>query len=169
PNTEPPVPALVPVADWTRARLLIDGKVLLASEGEALSSARELDMRRGLLRSTVTHRTSGGVTVTGEELRLLSQADRSMGLQLLRLWFDRDDLDVRLEASFSFSGIGMEPERLERDLAAWRTEVTDKGLAMAGAARLTVGGQEVAPERPFSLKWVWRWRSKAGEAVELDR
>ena len=25
PNTEPPVPALVPVADWPRVRILLDG------------------------------------------------------------------------------------------------------------------------------------------------
>src|SRR5215831_17620670 len=26
PNTEPPVPALVPVADWSRVRILLDGE-----------------------------------------------------------------------------------------------------------------------------------------------
>jgi trehalose/maltose hydrolase-like predicted phosphorylase len=29
PNTEPPVPALVPVADWSRVRILLDGEPLL--------------------------------------------------------------------------------------------------------------------------------------------
>ena len=36
PNTEPPVPALVPVADWSRVRILLDGEPLLAREGEVL-------------------------------------------------------------------------------------------------------------------------------------
>lgn len=34
PNIEPPVPALVPVADWSRVRVLLDGEPLLAREGE---------------------------------------------------------------------------------------------------------------------------------------
>ena len=32
PNTEPPVPALVPVADWSRVRILLDGEPLLAQK-----------------------------------------------------------------------------------------------------------------------------------------
>src|SRR6516162_1289416 len=45
PNTVPPVPALVPVADWSRVRIRLDGKQVLAHEGEILRSARQLDMR----------------------------------------------------------------------------------------------------------------------------
>ena len=40
PNTEPPVPALVPVADWSRVRILLDGEPLLAREGEVLIGTR---------------------------------------------------------------------------------------------------------------------------------
>ena len=104
PNTELPVPALMPVADWSRVRILLDGEPLLAREGEVLIGTRKLDMRRGLLLSAWTHRTPAGITVTGRELRLLSLADRAAGLQLLRLSLDRDGVDVRLEASFAMAG-----------------------------------------------------------------
>ena len=57
PNTEPPVPALVPVADWSRVRILLDGEPLLAREGEVLLGTRKLDMRRGVVLSAWTHRT----------------------------------------------------------------------------------------------------------------
>ena len=40
---------------------------------------------------------------------------------------------------------------------------------MAGRATLRAGDEELVPERPFSLRWVWRWRSVAGQAIELDR
>ena len=116
PNTEPPVPALVPVADWSRVRILLDGEPLLAREGEVLLGTRQLDMRRGLLLSAWTHRTPAGITATGRELRLLSLADRAAGLQFLQLALDRDGIDVRLEASFAMAGLGMEPVRLEQDL-----------------------------------------------------
>ena len=169
PNTEPPVPALVPVADWSRIRILFNGRPVLGREGEVLRSARQLDMRRGALLSGWTHRTPDGVTVTGREMRLLSQADRAAGLQLLQFSLDRDDVEVALEASFSFSGIGLEPTQMGPDLAAWRTSGADKGVAMAGAAQLRLGDRELTAERPFSLRWVWRWRSVAGEVAELDR
>jgi trehalose/maltose hydrolase-like predicted phosphorylase len=169
PNTEPPVPALVPVADWSRVRIKLDGQPLLLHDGDIRVGVRKLDLRRGLLLSDLTHRTPAGITVTGRELRLLSLADRAAGLQLLLFSLDRDGVEVNLEASFAMAGFGMEPIRLEQDLGAWRTEGTGKGVAMAGAATLRIGDDLLAPDRPFSLRWAWHWRSVAGQVVELDR
>jgi trehalose/maltose hydrolase-like predicted phosphorylase len=169
PNVEPPVPTLVPVADWSRVRILLDGEPLLAREGEVLLGTRKLDMRRGVLLSAWTHRTPAGITATGHELRLLSLADRATGLQLLEFSLDRGGIDVRFEASFGMSGLGMEPMRLDPDLGAWRTEGTGKSVAMASTAALRLNGDVLEPNRPFSLRWSWRWRSVAGQAAEFDR
>jgi len=169
PNIEPPVPALVPVADWSRVRILLDGEPLLAREGEVRVGIRQLDIRRGVLLSTWTHRTPAGITFEGHELRLLSLADRAAGLQLLRFSIDRDGVDVALDASFAMAGLGMEPVRLEHDLGAWRLEGTGKGVVMTGAATLLLDGDPLAPERPFPLRWAWRWRSVAGQVAEFDR
>jgi hypothetical protein len=169
PNTDPPVPALVPIADWCRVRVLLDDEPLLGHEGEILLGVRTLDMRRGALLSSWTHRTPAGIIVTARELRLLSLADRAAGLQLQRLSFDRDGVEVRVEATFGLAGLGMEPLRLEDDLGAWRTEGTGKSVAMMGAATLRLDGEPLRPERPFPLRSVWRWRSVAGQVAELDR
>ncbi len=67
------------------------------------------------------------------------------------------------------AGLDQEPVRVEQDLGAWRTEGTGRGVAMAGAATLRVGGKLLEPERPFPLRWVWRWRSVAGQVAELVR
>jgi trehalose/maltose hydrolase-like predicted phosphorylase len=170
PNTEPPVPALVPVADWSRVRVLLDGEPLLAREGEVLAGTRRLDLRRGVLLSSWTHRNPAGITVTGRELRLLSRADCAAGLQLMQFALDRDGVEVTLEASFAMAGLGMEPTRLDEDLGAWRTEGTGKGVAMAGAASLLLAdAAPLAADRPFPLRWAWHWRSAAGQVAELDR
>jgi trehalose/maltose hydrolase-like predicted phosphorylase len=169
PNIEPPVPALVPVADWSRVRILLDGRPLLAREGEVRVGIRQLDIRRGVLLSTWTHRTPAGITFEGHELCLLSLADRAAGLQLLRFLLDRDGVEAMLEASFAMAGLGMEPVRLEHDLGAWHLEGTGKGVAMTGAAGLRLGDGPLAPERLFSLRWSWRWCSVAGQAAEFDR
>jgi hypothetical protein len=66
-----------------------------------------------LLLSELTYRTPAGITITGTELRLVSMADRAVGLQLMRFSLDRDNIDVRLEAHFAMAGLGMEPLRLE--------------------------------------------------------
>jgi trehalose/maltose hydrolase-like predicted phosphorylase len=169
PNTEPPVPALVPVADWSRVRILIDGEPLLAREGEIRAGTRKLDLRRGLLLSAWTHRTPAGITMDGREVRLLSLADRALGLQLLQFSLDRDGVEVTLEASFAMAGLGMEPMRLEQDLGSWRMESTGKGVAMTSAVALRHGNEPLTADRPFPLRWIWRWRSVAGRVAELDR
>jgi trehalose/maltose hydrolase-like predicted phosphorylase len=74
------VPALVPVADWSRVRILLDGNPLLGRQGEVRVGIRKLDLRRGLLLSTWTHLTPAAITFDGYELRLLSLADRVAGL-----------------------------------------------------------------------------------------
>ncbi|MGA7326186.1 MAG: glycosyl hydrolase family 65 protein [Rhodomicrobium sp.] len=169
PNTEPPVPALAPVADWSRIVLTLNGEPLLALEGHMITGTRTLDLRRGLLLPAWTHRTPSGVTTSGRALTLLSLADRAAGLQLFRAEIDRDGVDVKLEATFAPASLDVKPTRLEQDLGAWRTEGTGKGVAMAGAAALRLGGKLLEPERPFPLLWVWSWRSKAGQVAEFER
>jgi trehalose/maltose hydrolase-like predicted phosphorylase len=169
PNIEPPVPALVPIADWCRVRILLDGVQLLEHGGEVRGGIRKLDLHRGLLLSAWTHHTAAGITYEVQELRLLSLADRAAGLQLLRFSIDRDGVDVTLEASFAMAGLGMEPVRLEHDIGAWRLEGSGKSVAMAGSAMLRLGDTPLPPERPFPLRWVWRWRSVARQMAEFDR
>jgi len=169
PNLEPPVPAIVPVADWSRVRIILDGKTLLARDGQIRSGTRKLDMRRGLLLSSWIHRTPSGVTFEGHELRLLSLADRAIGLQLMWLTLDREGVDVEVDASFAFAGLGMEPTQLERDLGAWQLEGSGKRVAMAGQASLRLDGNIVNSDRPFPLRWTWKWQSVAGQVAEFDR
>ncbi|HVZ10059.1 glycosyl hydrolase family 65 protein [Rhodopila sp.] len=169
PNTDPPVPALVPVADWSRVRILLDGQPLVVREGRVVDIARTLDMRRAVLSSTWTQHTRSGITGTGREIKLLSQADRAIGLQVIRMSLDRSGVDVRVEASFAMAGQGMEPTRLERDLGAWRTEGGSKAVAMAGTASLYLDGEAVPAEHPFPLRWAWRTTSVAGQCAEFVR
>ena len=169
PNTVPPVPALVPVADWSRVKLVLDGNPQLLLDGEFLASVRQLDMRRGILLSDLSYRAHAGITICSGELRLVSLADRAVALQLLRFSLDRDGIDVTLEANFAMAGMGMEPLQLDRDVCAWRTEGSGKAVAMAGNVTLRADGRPLVPERSFSLRWIWRWRSVAGQELELDR
>ena len=169
PNTVPPVPALVPVADWSRVRLVLDDNPQLLLDGEFLASVRRLDMRRGILLSDLSYRAHAGITISSGELRLVSLADRAAALQLLRFSLDRDGIDVTLEANFAMAGMGMEPLQLDRDVCAWRAEGSHKAVAMAGSVTLRTDGRPLLPERSFSLRWIWRWRSVAGQVLELDR
>ena len=161
PNTVPPVPALV--------RIVLDDKPQMLLDGEFLASVRQLDLRRGLHLGEMSYRAHAGITLTGGELRLVSLADRAMALQLAWFSLDRDGVDVTLEANFAMAGMGMEPLQLDRDVCAWRTEGSGKSVAMAGSATLRADGKLLVPERSFSLRWIWRWRSVAGQVVELAR
>ena len=104
PNTEPPVPALVPVADWLRLRVLINGKALLRGAGDTLGHQRILDMRRGLMLTEWRQRDPGGMVVTATTLRLVSLADRNLGLQLVRLEMEHGNAEVSVDARFDEVG-----------------------------------------------------------------
>lgn len=170
PNTEPPVPALVPVPDWSRVRLMLGDAPLSAQQAELQHQVRRLDMRRGALVSDWSVRARDGFTVRGRELRILSQDDRATGLQVLRIALDRDGLDVRLGASFALAGLDMDALELDREGGCWRTEASGKRLAIVGEASLRLGdGEPLAAQHPFPLRWTWTWRSTAGQTVEFHR
>lgn len=169
PNTDPAVPALVPVADWLRVRILLDGEPLLLRRGTQLHHRRTLDMRRGTLLASWQQRTPAGVIADVRTLRLVSLADRALGLQVCRLELDRDGIEVTLEAVFEAAGLGMEPVRAEEELGIWRTTESGKSVAMAGTAKLRLDGRACVAETAAPLRWTWRWRSVAGQAATLER
>jgi trehalose/maltose hydrolase-like predicted phosphorylase len=169
PDADPPVPALVPVPDWLRIRIHLNGKPLLLRAGSVLSHGRTLDMRRGALLSDWHHETADGVVIRLLTRRLVSLAERPIGLQLLQIELEQAQVDVTLEASFDMAGLGLDAVQLEDDFGVWRTESSDKGLAMAGAAVLRLDGRELPPQRLNHLKWSWRWRSNPGQVVSFER
>ena len=121
PNTDPPVPALVPVGDWLRVRILLNGEPLLLHQGTVLRHRRSLDMRRGTLLAVWRQRAPSGVVAQLRTLRLVSQHDRALGLQFCQLELDRDDIDVTLDAWLEGAGMGMDTARAEAGLGVWRT------------------------------------------------
>jgi trehalose/maltose hydrolase-like predicted phosphorylase len=169
PNTEPPVPALVPAADWLRVRILLNGRPLLRRSGDTLSHRRILDMRRGALLTDWRQRDPAGLIVHARTLRLVSLSERAIGLQLLRLEVEQGQVEVTVEARFEGTGLGLEPVRLEPDLGVWRTEQSGKCLAMAGAAALQLDAIEIPPRVLDQFKWSWSWTSVPGQVVSFQR
>ena len=168
PNTEPPVPALVPAPDWLRLRIILDGEPLLIRTGQLLTHQRILDLRRGLLLTEWQQRASSDHIVRVRSLRMVSLAERSIGLQVLELLVDGEPIDVTLEALMETTGSAMEVERLDNDLATWQT-TSGKWLSLANDAGLKVDGEAREPELIEPLKRVWSWRSNLGQHVTFWR
>jgi beta-phosphoglucomutase-like phosphatase (HAD superfamily) len=85
PNTEPPVPALVPAPDWLRLRITLDDDPLVIRSGDLLGHVRTLDLRRGVLVAEWRQRDPRGRVIRVRALRLVSLADRALGAQLVQL------------------------------------------------------------------------------------
>jgi trehalose/maltose hydrolase-like predicted phosphorylase len=169
PNTEPPVPALVPGHDWLRSRLWIDGESLLLRFGQVLDHRRQLDMRRGMLITSWRQLLPSGRTVRVRTLRFASQADRALGGQMLWLETDGGPAAVRLEASFESIGSALEHVASEPGLELWRTAQSGKALAAAGWAELTVDGHALPAAMPEPLRWSWTWTAMPGQPAVLKR
>jgi trehalose/maltose hydrolase-like predicted phosphorylase/beta-phosphoglucomutase-like phosphatase (HAD superfamily) len=169
PNTEPPVPALVPAPDWLRLRVLFNGKALLQRAGDMLSHTRILDMRRGVMLTEWRQRDPGGIVVKVSTLRLVSLADRALGLQLVCLEVEERSADVAVDARFDGVSAGLDPVHLEQDLGVWRTEQSSKGLAMACAAALQLDGTELSPHALGPFRWSWSWASAPHQVATFQR
>ena len=172
PNTEPPVPALVPAPDWLRVRIWIDGDLALIRSGTLLSHRRCLDMRRGLLLTEWRQRLPSGRILGVRTLRFVSHADRALGLQVLQLEVDGAPATVRVEASFEEIGSALERVLATPEVVAWRTAQSAKSLAIACTASMRVDGREVAADREdwrSPLNRHWAWTSQSGRPATLLR
>lgn len=169
PNAEPPVPALVPAPDWLRVRVSLDGRPLLMRAGLLLGHQRTLDFRRGLLLSEWRQRDTFGRTARLKTLRLVSLANRALGLQIVQLEIEDAQAEITLEAVIEAPGPGLELARLEPTASLWRTEQSDKTLALATAAGMQIKGQAVEPSLQEPLKRTWNWASAPGETAMFWR
>lgn len=162
-------PGLVPAADWLRVRISTTGGRIAPGPAEVLGHRQVLDMRRGMLISDCRPTPGRGLEGRLQTLRLVSQSDRALGLQVIRLGVEAGEGDVTLEASFDGVELGLAPVRLEQGVGVWRTQRTGKLLAMAAAGALQIDGRDMAPTRRDRLIWSWTWRSQAGQVVEFQR
>ncbi|MBV9653166.1 MAG: glycoside hydrolase family 65 protein [Acetobacteraceae bacterium] len=169
PDIEPRVPALIPAPDWLSVTLSVDGEPVRLHAGEPLLHRRTLDMRRGLMLLEWQQRTPNGAVVTLRSLRLVSQADRAIALQRMRIHVSEPGARIGFEAAFPPTGLGLHALRLEQDAGVWRTERSGKGLALASAVALRRGEEELAPEQCGQLRWSWTWSNDPPQVVAFER
>jgi trehalose/maltose hydrolase-like predicted phosphorylase len=169
PNIEPPVPALIPALDWLRIRIRLNGRPVLLRSRDMLLHRRVLDMRRGAMVIDWHQRDPNGTVIRVRTLRVVSQADRAIGLQLATLQVDRPHIEVTFEALFGQADFGLELEHFEPNFGVWRTEQSGKHLAVAAVTAL----QRNNVDQPYSsvgpLRRSWTWISNPGETVHFQR
>ena len=169
PNIEPPVPALLPAPDWLRVHIHVHDELLVLRAANLVMHRRALDLRRAVLITEweQNHPRAGLIRV--RTLRLVSQADRALGMQLLTLDVERAGIAVTIEAEVTQTGLGVETVQLHHESGLWRSEVSGKSLAMAGHAALRVDDTDLPPGSPTPLIWRWHWTSAPGGCVALWR
>ena len=168
-DTERPVPELIPAPDWLQIRVSLAGGQLVQHFGAGPSHPLTLDMRRGLLLTECRLVEGSAVNLRLRLLRLASQNQRSLGLQLLHLETERGETQVTLEASMDGFDSDLTSERLENEFGLWRTHLSGKGLAMAAAVALRIDGQDLRPTALAPFRWSWTWRTFPGQVVYFDR
>ena len=169
PDIEPPVPVLMPAADWLRVNIHLNDIPVQLRAANLVSQRRSLDFRHGALIEEILLTTDAGVVVRISTLRIASQSQRPIGLQLVRLQIESANVAVRLEASFDQALMGLDLEELTPNLGVWATWQSGKRLAMAGAAGLTVADVEIAPAHQDHLQWVWRCTGGVAQDIFLWR
>ena len=167
-GAEQPIPALVPAPDWMRVDIALPGALPAASQGDVSAHCRTLDLRRGALLSG--GRLSGpALSIRLRMLRLVSQSERAIGLQLIQLDVESGAADVSLSASCDYLDFCLPADRIEQDFGLWRIRVSGRRLAMAASSCLWLDGGLLAPCRPKPFEAVWRWRAQPGQTLVFER
>jgi trehalose/maltose hydrolase-like predicted phosphorylase len=163
-------PGLAPVADWLSLRILVNGKLSARNPAHASARPLTLQMRRGVMLIDWRGSVSDAVgDMRLRALRLVSMSDRGLGLELVQLDLGVGAADIVLEACVAPANMGLVAARLEQDLGVWRTQHTERSVALAAAATLSIGGRDVAPSEVGPLSWRWRWTSQAGDVACFSR
>jgi len=165
------IPALVPAAGWLCVRLLVDGQPLAPHPGEVTTHRITLDLKRGALLTEWRAPASlhAGFLIRMRTARLVSLAERGIGLQLIQMVIDKGHGQIALEAGCDGLGVGLAPGELEPDLGLWRTLRSDIGLAMTGEAHLDIDSVQLPAKMLGPLKWSWSWTTRPGQVVSFAR
>src|SRR6266571_1191011 len=110
--------ALVPFPDWLRLVVAVDGHELRL--GKHQPHSRLLDMKIGALRSDAVHELPSGRSARLSTLRLVSQHDRTIGLQVVRLVVEEPG-EVTLTAHLVPSTLALILEGADGSASVWRT------------------------------------------------
>lgn len=173
-GVEQPIPTLIPAADWLQVRISISGEVpVLASpvqsDPDMTSHQRMLDLGRGMLHTGCRLSDGRSVRVGLRTMRLVSMAERSIGLQLMQLAVTGAAAEVCVEAWFDGLELGLVAGRVEQDLGIWHTRTSGRSLAIAAAATLRVNGHDLLAEPLGRFRWAWRWQARPGQVAYFER
>ncbi len=172
---EPSVSALVSAPDWLRLELNVDGEHVAPGTGELLLLSRTLDMRRGLLWTEWSHRTTDGHTIRLRAMRFVSLVERNLGMQAVRIEVisaGGATPSVGLTARIPALSGTLTQISANDDVGIWRTASDKRRLAMAWAPRLEIDGR-TRPARPSEvdgqLERRWEWTATPGRSAMLVR
>lgn len=169
PDIEQVTPGLVPAAGWVRLQLMLPSGPLVYHPSNILSHRTTLDMRRGALLSEFKRLKGPGLSMRLRTLRFVSLSERAVGIQLIQVEIEDGEVEVKLEASFEGLSLGLEADRLDRDLGVWRTQHSGKGLAMATASLFQLDGHDLPPAALGQLKSSWTWKTRPGQSASFER
>jgi trehalose/maltose hydrolase-like predicted phosphorylase len=169
PGSEQPIPQLMPAADWLQLAVgaAADGAGVVPLDFAA--HRRCLDLAGGALHTGCEVSEPRGAACDLRTVRLVSLAERGVGLQLMRLAAPEGTAEITVSASFSGLDGGMVRCGLEQDVGVWRTRVSGRGLAIAAWVSLSVGEDELAARADGPFGWSWTWHARPGGVAYLQR
>jgi trehalose/maltose hydrolase-like predicted phosphorylase len=168
-HVDQPMLALVPAPDWLRVEISLSAPGSSPVLDNVSFRRRTLDFKRGALVTESLIENSPNNAIRLRVLRLVSMHNRALGVQLIQLDVEAGALEATLEASCEGLEFGLVTEQLEQALGVWRTNATDKRLAMSAAVSLMVDGQVIAPKPLGPFNWSWTWTTRPGQVVLFER
>jgi len=172
------VPELVVLPDWTRLRIVVQGQELTLERGKILEHRRVLDLRQGIVWREWRHRDPSGRVTRLSFLRLMSLADRHVGLQSLALTPENYSGSIRVDGPIESAALM--PERSPSATSVPGTvalvlRVPDRDTTIAVSAASTVrdrAGDEIertVQTGPGRVVESWGWEAEVGSTYRLDR
>jgi trehalose/maltose hydrolase-like predicted phosphorylase len=161
------VSGLVPIPDWAQLLLTVDGTRHSRLVTGAHGPTRYLDLGRGVLLGAWHAQAPTGQAIQLQTLRLVSQADRALAVQMVRITVDRPVWLV-LDLPQPPVDAALEFRQVKDGVSLWSGRGAIWLVAIASSASLTLGRHRREPERHGS-GWRWSWLALPGVPAILHR
>jgi trehalose/maltose hydrolase-like predicted phosphorylase len=164
-----PIAALVPAAGWLALGVSSSASSPAIRDYKIDAHSLTLDMKRGLVIGQGLQKDPARTRGSVRTLHFVSLHTRALGVQLVEMRVDANDVVISLEMPLERGNLGLIEDESGSLVRTWHTENSGKRVGIGITASLSIAGGSHPPAASSERSTRWTWSSRTGEVVLFER